>query len=393
MKIEFNLGIISLFFLFIVLNINAQEKKNWIKENINFSGYIKYMNTSTFQDLDSISNDNLLHNRLNLKVYLNKHFTTVIEMRNRVFWGTSVQTIPNYASSIDDDNTAIDLSVNLIDEPAFLVHLKIDRLYIDYQSVKWQVTLGRQRINWGKNLVWNPNDLFNAYNFVDFDYEERPGTDAVRVQYFTSGNSSIETAINYAKKWKDNTLALKYNFNSYKYDFQAIIAKYFEDYMLGFGWEGAIKSFGVKGELSYFVPQEKSDESNDVLIVSVSLDYYFKKGITINLATLYNSNGIKNIDSFDSTQFNTLKLNAKQLMPNRWSYFAQVTKTLTPAINTSFSAIYAYELKGIFMMPQFSYSISQNWDFDTTAQIFYGKQNNQFSNLSNSVFFRFRLSF
>lgn len=393
MKIEFNLGIISLFFLFIVLNINAQEKKNWIKENINFSGYIKYMNTSTFQDLDSISNDNLLHNRLNLKVYLNKHFTTVIEMRNRVFWGTSVQTIPNYASSIDNDNTAIDLSVNLIDEPAFLVHLKIDRLYIDYQSVKWQVTLGRQRINWGKNLVWNPNDLFNAYNFVDFDYEERPGTDAVRVQYFTSGNSSIETAINYAKKWKDNTLALKYNFNSYKYDFQAIIAKYFEDYMLGFGWEGAIKSIGVKGELSYFVPQEKSDESNDVLIVSVSLDYYFKKGITINLATLYNSNGIKNIDSFDSTQFNTLKLNAKQLMPNRWSYFAQVTKTLTPAINTSFSAIYAYELKGIFMMPQFSYSISQNWDFDTTAQIFYGKQNNQFSNLSNSVFFRFRLSF
>ena len=392
MKIEFNLKIISLFFLFIVLNINAQEKKNWIKENVNFSGYIKYMNTSTFQDLDSISNDNLLHNRLNLKVYLNKHFTTIIEIRNRVFWGTSVQTIPNYASSIDD-NTAIDLSVNLIDKPAFLLHSKIDRLYIDYQSDKWQVTIGRQRINWGKNLVWNPNDLFNAYNFVDFDYEERPGTDAVRVQYYTSGISSIETAINYAKKWKDNTFALKYNFNAHKYDFQAIIAKYFEDYMLGFGWEGAIKNIGIKGEVSYFVPQEKSDESNDVLIVSVSLDYYFKNGITINLATLYNSNGIKNIDSFDSTQFNTLKLNAKQLMPNRWSFFAQVSKTLTPAINTSFSTIYAYELKGIFMMPQFSYSISQNWDFDTTAQIFYGKQNDQFSNLSNSVFFRFRLSF
>ena len=35
------------------------------------------------------------------------------------------------------------------------------------------------------NLVWNPNDLFNAFSFVDFDYEERPGSDALRIQKYT----------------------------------------------------------------------------------------------------------------------------------------------------------------------------------------------------------------
>lgn len=373
--------------------LNAQENQKWTNENIKFSGYVKYLNTSTFRDLNDVLNDNLLHNRLNLKVYISNEFSAALEIRNRIFWGNTVQDTPNYALLINLDNQDIDLSFNLIDKPAVLFHSKIDRLYIDYQSDKWQITLGRQRINWGKTLVWNPNDLFNTYNFFDFDYEERPGADAIRIQYFTTGNSSIETAINYTKNWEDNTLAVKYNFHQFNYDFQVLAAKYLRDYTIGIGWEGAIKNIGTKGELSYFIPQEKTFDSGNVLVGTISLDYYFKNGISMNLATLYNSGGIKNSNFFDPSQFNTISLNAKNLMPNRWSYFLQASKALTPAINTSLSTIYAYELKGIFAMPQFSYSISQNWDFDIIAQLFYGKQDDKFSNIQNSMFLRFRWSF
>jgi len=379
-------------FFFITI-ANTQEKQSWINENFQFSGYVKYLNTSTFQDLDAILNDNLLHNRLNFKVYLNNQFTTTFEIRNRVFWGNTIQSIPNYSAFIDSDNQDIDLSLNLIDKQAFLFHSKIDRLYIDYHSNKWQVTLGRQRINWGKNLAWNPNDLFNTYNFFDFDYQERPGVDALRIQFFTSDDSSIETAINYTNEWKNNTFAVKYNFHQFDYDFQVLAAKYLEDFTVGIGWEGAIKNVGIKGEFSYFFPQEKTMITDDVLIGSLSFDYYFKNGISINTATLYNSGGIKNSSFFDPIQFNSVELNAKNLMPNRWSYFFQASKALTPAINSSLSTIYAYELKGVYIMPQFGYSISQNWDFDTIAQLFYGKQEDNFSNIQNSVYFRFRWSF
>ena len=379
--------------LFFASIIQAQEGQNWTKENIEFSGYLKYLNTSTFQDFDAILNDNLLHNRLKLKVYLDDHFTTAIEIRNRIFWGNTIQLTPGYATFIDSDNQDIDLSINIIDRPALLFHSKIDRIYIDYHSDKWQLTLGRQRINWGKNLAWNPNDLFNTYNFFDFDYEERPGADALRVQYFISGNSSIETAINYTNEWADNTIAIKYNFHYFNYDFQVLAAKYLKDYTFGIGWEGAIKNMGIKGEFSYFFPQERTNVTDDVLVGTVSLDYYFKNGISVNAAALFNSGGIKNSNSFDPSQFNNVALSAKNIMPNRWSYFLQASKSLTPAIGTSLSTIYAYELKGIYMMPQFSYSISQNWNFDTIAQLFYGKQDESFSNIQNSVYLRFRWSF
>ncbi len=379
--------------LFFVAIIQAQEDQNWTNENVEFSGYIKYLNTSTFQDFDAIINDNLLHNRLKLKVYIDDHLTTAVEIRNRIFWGNTIQATPDFAAFIDADNQDIDMSINIINRSALLFHSKIDRLYIDYHKNKWQVTLGRQRINWGKNLAWNPNDLFNTYNFFDFDYEERPGADALRVQYFISGNSSVETAINYTDKWDENTTAVKYNFHYFDYDFQVLAAKYLKDYTFGIGWEGAIKSIGIKGEFSYFFPRNKATISDDVLVGSISFDYYFKNGLSINAAALFNSGGIKNTNSFDPEQFNSTTLSAKNLMPNRWSYFFQAAKPLTPAIGTSISTIYAYELNGVYIMPQFSYQISQNWDFDTIAQLFYGKQNESFSNIQNSVYLRFRWSF
>lgn len=385
---------IYLLILMFSLTLNAQQDStHHAFENVDFTGYVKYLNSSTFQDLNAMSNDNLIHNRLNLKVYFNDKFTASAEVRNRVFWGNSVQSIPNYASLIDSQNSTIDLSSFLVKKPALLVLTEIDRLNVNYNTEKWQITAGRQRINWEKNLAWNPNDIFNTYNFFDFDYEEHPGTDALRIQYLTSGNSSIETAINYSDTWGENTCAIKYNFHKFNYDFQLLTGKYINDITIGLGWEGTIKNVGFKGELSYFTPQKNAENTNNTFIGSLSFDYYFKNGLSVNFASLYNSEGITDISAIDLTSFTTTKTTPKSLMPNRWSFFTQFSKSLTPAITTSLSSIYAYELEGLFMMPQFSYSISENWDFDTTAQIFYGKENDKLSNLANSIYLRFRYSF
>lgn len=386
--------ILLLVLFFLLFNkIQAQEKRLWAKENIQFSGYVKYLNTSQFQNLNLIVNDNVLHNRLNLKIYLNNNFTTTLEVRNRVFWGNSLQLNPTYSQIVATNSQAINLSRFLVKEPALLFLSNIERMHINYQSEKWNITLGRQRINWGKNLVWNPNDLFNAYSFFDFDYEERPGTDALFVQYYISGNSSLETAINYTNDFQDNTLAIKYNFNTHNYDFQLLVSKYIRDYMLGLGWEGNINELGFKGEVSYFMPIEQTEPQENEITASLSFDYYFKNGLSLNVSGLYNSLGVSNSESFNLLQFNAILRNAKQFMPNKTSFFIQFSKPITPAFSTSFSTIYATELNGIFMMPQLSYNLSQNWDFDTIAQVFYGKQQENFSNLGNSVFLRFRWSF
>ncbi|MCB0557706.1 MAG: hypothetical protein KDD09_02100, partial [Phaeodactylibacter sp.] len=140
--------------------------------------------------------DNLIHNRLNFRWMINDELKLRTDLRTRVFYGDLVRANPNYGDAIDNvNNDYFDLSLVLLDENAWVVQSMIDRLYLEYFKGNWEVRLGRQRINWGISTVWNPNDIFNAFSFTDFDYEERPGSDALRVKYYTGFASSVELAV------------------------------------------------------------------------------------------------------------------------------------------------------------------------------------------------------
>ena len=52
------------------------------------------MNTTSVVDLDSLITDNLIHNRIRFKAYLSDKITTVIEMRNRIFYGEATRLNP-----------------------------------------------------------------------------------------------------------------------------------------------------------------------------------------------------------------------------------------------------------------------------------------------------------
>ena len=351
------------------------------------------MNTTMFGINDQVKFDNLIHNRLNFKAYFKENFKFVMEVRNQAFWGYSVHHIPGYDQLVDMNNNTIDMSFFIVNNDDFLLHTNVERLYLDYNFGNWEVQVGRQRINWGKNFVWNPNDLFNAYNFIDFDYEERPGTDAVRVQYNTTNFSNIEIAYGYGKDFDSSVLAAKYLFNVKEYEAQILVGSYYKDIAIGLGWEGNLKNAGFKGEATFFIPKNSSETDQSVLATSMSVDYYFKNGINIMGSFLYNSGGVSNIDDIGIGNVPFANLSAKNLMPNKFSLFVQGSKMFTPAITGTLAAIYAMELQTVFIMPNFSYSIKDNFDLDVIAQLYVGSLNQKFDYVYNSMFLRLRWSF
>ena len=161
--------------------------------------------------------------------------------------------------------------------PSFLLHSTIDRASIDYTRGKWQVTLGRQRINWGLNMVWNPNDIFNAYSYFDFDYEESPGTDAVRVQYYLNSTSSAEIAYKPGKNANEMIAAGLYRFTKGSYDIQALAGMVETDYVLGGGWSGVLGQAGFNGEISAFVPRNNFRLSKTVISGSAWSQLYISQ--------------------------------------------------------------------------------------------------------------------
>lgn len=391
MRVTFFIALI----FFMHFGLSGQEKEHsWWKDRVQISGFVKYMNTASIANLDSMITDNLIHNRLRLKVNITNKLTSVVEMRNRIFYGEATSLNPHLGGLLNNDGGLIDLSFVPVDKQAFVMHSILDRAYLKYSAQKWELRLGRQRINWGVNLAWNPNDLFNAYSLIDFDYQERPGADAVRFQYFTGGLSSVEFAAQPGSTLDSSVIAAMWKFNKWKYDFQLIAANYFKDITIGAAWAGNIKSAGFKTELSYFHPKSNFADTAGALSLSTSLDYSFKNGLYLNGSLLLNTSGVSeplNASSLFQTFIGDIT--AKSLMPSKLTYFGQVSGAFNPKLTASMSLFYMQGINMLLCMPSIVYGIEDNWELMLTAQAAFGSLGNTFKSMGSGVYLRLMYSF
>lgn len=362
------------------------------------NGYVKFLQTASFYNFDSVSipgpiTNNLIHNRLNFRYFPNENWTVAVEARNRIFYGEQVRFTPDFGDQIDQYPGLVDLSVRWFENDALLIHSIIDRAYINYTKGKWDVRVGRQRINWGINTIWNPNDLFNAFNFLDFDYEERPGNDAVKVTYYSGVLSSAELAFSPADTIEQSVGAFKYKFNAKGYDIQTIAGYYRGDLALGTGWAGNLGNVGFKGEATWFIPMEPSPDSVQALGVSAGADYLFGNGLFVSGGFLYNSSG-KNGGFGQGGLFGSnIQVSAKNLFPVEWAFLVQGSGSITPLLNASGVIIYSPENNLLVAVPTLTYSIKENWDLDFVGQIFALEFNDTFKPLGSSIFFRIKWSY
>ena len=320
-----------------------------------------------------------LQNRLNLQWYISSDVTFNWEMRTRLFAGDLVEEIPFYADGIDSDPGFLNLSWMIEENETWLLHYIPDRLNLDWYTDSWRVTAGRQRINWGINTVSNPNDLFNIYSFYDFDYPERPGTDAIRVQYFIDWASRVEIAYSPAKEARNTVAAGMYTFNTRGYDIQMITGYYRNRWAAGGGWAGSIRQTGFKGEVMAFVDLDKQNENRSVnLVAALSADHMLDNSLFLIAEVLYNKNGGRQ-------QFLLLgePLSADNPSYSRYQVTAQASYPFSPILNGSLSGIYYPDESAVFFSPSITWSVIQNLDLNILSQFFAGSEDSAFSNAGN----------
>jgi len=362
------------------------------------NGYVKelYMYYHSKETIPGLTMENFwtntIHNRFNFKWYATDKLTAVVEMRNRLIFGNLVKDFPMYQSTINVDNGYFDLSIIPLEGNGWFLHSMFDRAYLDWMSGKWEVRVGRQRVNWGINLVWNPNDVFNTFSYFDFDYEERPGTDAVRVQYYTGVTSSAELVYKIGKNANEMALAGLYRFTQWNYDFQFLGGWVGPDYVAGAGWSGDIKGAGFRGEITHFTPRQSWSNSKTATVASVSADYTFPNSLYIHSSVLYNSIGSKGKAGGFDPFFNT-NLSAKYLSYAQFSLFGQVSYPLTPLFSANLSGIVNPNDGSWYFGPALTYSLQNNLELMCTSQLFFGDKGTEFGDIGQLIFTRLKWSF
>jgi hypothetical protein len=338
---------------------------------IQLNGYLSNMQSTMIPYWKgSWITDNMIHNRLNLKWYISGSFRTNIEIRNRLIYGESMKTIPYYAKLINNEQGWLDLSANIFQGKSYLFHSTIDRLWIDFSKGNLQIRVGRQRINWGQNMMWNPNDIFNAYSFFDFDYVEKPGSDALRIQYYTGVSSVAEAAVKVDHN-NDITAAGFFRFSKWNYDIQllgGILNS--EDYVAGIGWSGDIKGAGFRGEATYFHPIEQFSDSSGFVIFGLSADYTFKNSLYLLVEFLYNG---YDLSILNFSEFYFMPLSVKTISFTDYSIGMQISYPFTPLLNGNLALIYFPSLDAVFSGPTLDLSLKDNLSLSLIAQYFNGK--------------------
>jgi len=362
-----------LFSLLSILSLNlaiGQDQDSTKERHWMIKGYVKDLVSFNVTD-DSTLVDNLVHNRINFKWWPKDYLTFYIEIRNRIFFGDALRSIPNYSSLVTNNDDYFDLSWTIENSRDILIHSMIDRIYLEYTKNDWEIRAGRQRINWGVNLVWNPNDLFNAFSYFDFDYEERPGSDALRIKKYTGFASSFEIASNINDNFDKIVTAAMWKSNMKGYDFQVLAGKSYEDIAAGLGWAGNIKTAGFKGEVTWFEPY-KNNGMQSAVLASVSLDYSFENSLYLHGSALFNSQGTKFPGLGALTPIISQdRITARNLSPYKWSTFLQSSFQFHPLVMGGIAVIYYPGDNALFLNPSISASLPKNFDLDLIGQIFY----------------------
>ncbi|WP_340114008.1 hypothetical protein [Maribellus mangrovi] len=363
----------------------------YVKELSMFYKPVQAMSVSATDSLDYLFL-NQIHNRINFRWYASSKLTVALEARNRIFFGQMVREFPDYEDYIEQDNGYLDLGAVLISQKTWFLHSMLDRAWIDYTSGKWQVRLGRQRVNWGTNLVWNPNDVFNTFSYFDFDYEERPGTDGIRIQYYTGVTSSAELVYKIGHNNNETAVAGMYRFLKAGYDIQFLGGWVGKDFVLGGGWSGDIKGGGFRGEATWFKPRDKNDEENfESLVASVSGDYTFRNSLYVHFATLFNSHGTTG--DAGGRSFFAPDISAKMLSLGRYQLFAQSSYPFTPLFSGDIAVMLNPSDGSSFIGPSLTYSIGNNWEVMLNGQLFFGRKGTEYGDYGQAVFGRLKWAF
>jgi len=379
--------------IFLFLQCKLLDAALW--DQIRLRGYVRetpilWKPSPYLLDSPTYRFDNLLHTRLNLRCHPAEPLRIGVELKTRLFVGKSAQDMLTLTTMATLVHPYFRWSRTFIDEKHIALTSTIDRAWAKWTQGPLEFTLGRQRVAWGTNLVWNPIDLFNPALPLDFDSEEKPGNDAARVEWYLGPNSELDIAFVPQRDPDSSAAAIRLKLNRWKYDWIAMAGRRGPVTVAGFAWAGSIHGAGFRGEALYSLPRQSSTNEPDYLTFAVSGDYAFRSSLYLHAEALYNERGTTG----DAGGWRLLQSYTRgELTPARWALFGEVARDLSPLVRVSGAGILNPSDGSYYLGPTFALSVLTNLDFFATALLFGGDSGTEFGDNSQLLMGRLKFSF
>ncbi len=349
------------------------------------SGFWESLAIGVFRAPASVPITNQFNARLDLRWYPTRELRGYAAGRVLTTYGGIVESVPGYGSLATRDPGWLDLTYELSSAADHVAYLNFDRFSIQHTSGSLEIQAGRQRVNWGVNQVWNPNDIFNASSFFDITYVEKPGSDAMRVRYYTGPVSSAEAAVKV--DFDDRvTAAGLFRTNIGGYDVQLLAGSVQGALGAGFGWSGQLGTAGFNGEVTYFGAGGAGAVTDEQLMVSAGANYTFPSSLMLSTEFIYNSLGATEPPG-STFVLDAIFVDARTLSRARWNVMAAAQYQLSPLSRLGLASVFSPDDRSVYVSPQIDHSLSNNITLSVVGQLLLGDAETQFSSDNGSSVF------
>ncbi|MCY4144573.1 MAG: hypothetical protein OXG08_12915 [Gammaproteobacteria bacterium] len=133
---------------------------------------------------------------------------------------------------------AWDLSAQLSSGSHHRISLFVDQLRVTYRNERWRVMLGRMPVFWGRGIVYQPLDVFNAHPPTTIDREFKRGNDSVVVERLMSNGSEVQFLSilrdsNLSSARETGTFAIKTYFPIEENELEFMLGKHYDASIVG----------------------------------------------------------------------------------------------------------------------------------------------------------------
>ena len=217
---------------------------------------------------------------------------------------------------------------------------ELDHAFLKHGWGDFNLTLGRQPVDWGSGRFWQPMNVFGAFAPTALDTEYKPGIDAAVVNFYPSAFSSLEAVYAFAPHDSDdieNSGALYYRRPAGKNSEMALLAgRVIDNTVYGASFESDWKGAGWRVEGVHYAPGQ-SREGEFFWIAG--LDYQFQDGTLITAEVYNNALGASHESSLVTNRLNPLhKFGLLQHISQRILGLS-ANRDITPLLKASYSLL------------------------------------------------------
>jgi len=354
---------------------SAPKQKQILPEWLELGGYYKnlYLTSDTTDTKEGYYAD-INRLRLDAKAKFNEKWRARVAYDNEVIFNDfgnrpDFGTIRNSQPSDLVFWGARDVYADKPDDHIFADH-KLYRAYVSYYDPSFQVTVGKQKIDWGRARFYSPMDLFNPINPLAVESAERIGADAINIEMPVGSGSTIN-AVYAAQDRPENAKAGIRFFHPWNnYDVGWMAGEFNDDTVVGGMLDGYMGGAGVRGEWTY----TWADDGREFLRAVVGVEQQLAK-LHVLLEYFYNGG----VDNNDPSRFLSDLVYADQIRSMQKNLVSLWTDyKLTTLLTFNNYVIYDTDQQSAFVSPELKYNVMENFDVSAGAQLPWGSSDSEF---------------